>query len=215
MCGRYSLYDVAPEIIEAHYNARFEERMAFPEYNVAPAAIMPVVTNEDASLIQMLDWGIKPVWYKKKTGLINIRAETLKEKKTFQKLLEFRRCLVPATGFYEWKKVGDKKLPYHIKLKDKILFSFAGLWSEDKGENGRVTKNFTIITTEPNEMTVEVHNRMPVILHSSDEEKWIGEDANGLIDLLAPYPAEEMEMYEISPKINNPANNSPELIKRI
>lgn len=215
MCGRFSLY-IEPEVLEEYYGAHFEEKATYPEYNVAPAAIMPVITNEDTHLFQMIKWGIKPVWYKNKTGLINIRAETLKEKHTFKKMFEGKRCIIPSTGFYEWKVTeAGKKIPYHIKVKDEKVFSFAGLWDDIKDEKtGEVIRGFSIITTETNDLLKDIHNRMPVILPKDKEELWLNTDEplNTIAGLMTPYDPNQMEAYAISDKINRPTNNNAEIL---
>src|SRR3989344_9701389 len=143
MCGRFSV-TVSGDMLEKRFNAKLEEPIS-PNYNAAPSQKMPVILNTDPKHIVLTKWGIKPVWFKsvsgKSDGLINIRAETLKEKHTFKKDLEERSCLILADGFYEWKKIGSKKIPYRFVLKNRKPFAFAGLWEENEGE-----KRFAIIT---------------------------------------------------------------------
>ncbi len=211
MCGRFQL-NAEQAVLEAEYKAHFEDVPNFPMYNVAPTTTMPVILNEDPSLIQMVRWGLTPSWSKK--DLINVRAETIAEKKTFKKSFEERRCLVPSTGFYEWKKTeGGKKIPYYIGLKDEEIFSFAGIWSTYKNEDGENVREFAIITTTPNELTAKIHDRMPVILKKEDEATWLNEeDLNIVGSLMKSYPASDMRTHQISTKINNPKYNDAALI---
>jgi putative SOS response-associated peptidase YedK len=214
MCGRFT-NTAEEEMLENRYQAHMEETTYSPHYNISPSAVLStIILKEEPSLFQKLQWGIKPVWYKKSGGLINVKAETLLEKKTFQKNLEHKRCIIPATGFYEWKPVDGKKQPYYIQIKDSPIFSFAGIWSEDKNDDGSVKRTFAIITTEANELMSEIHNRMPVILHPEDEFEWLSEDPSAIDvrSLLSPYDSESMTAFPVSLKVNNPRNNLSDLI---
>ena len=215
MCGRYSISTSIEELIE-FYGISYEGPEFSPYFNAAPGYDLPIILNEDPNLLQLLHWGIKPKWFKAKTGLINIRAETLREKNTFKKLFENKRCIIPSTGFYEWQKSSSgKKIPYHIKVKDEKIFSFAGVWDDVKDEKtGEIIRSFSIITTETNELLKDIHNRMPVILPKEYEEEWLNVDTplSSAADLLIPYDSNTMEAYIISDKINRPTNNSAEII---
>jgi putative SOS response-associated peptidase YedK len=148
--------------------------------------------------------------------MINARAETLNEKPTFKHPFRRQRCIIPADGFYEWKKT-DGKQPYRIKLKSGELFGFAGLW--DRWErDGQEVYSCTIITTEPNELMASIHNRMPVILDRKDENDWLNsniDDTDFLRTFLRPYNEDEMEAYPVSTQVNSPKNNYPSLIERV
>lgn len=166
-----------------------------------------------------MKWGLVPSWAKdEKIGykMINARSEGIETKPSFRAAFKRHRCLVPTTGFYEWKKVDAKmKQPYFIRLKSGEPFAFAGLWEVWGPDN---LETFTIITTENNELIEPIHTRMPVILHEKDEAVWLDpelHDADKLKELLKPYPSEEMEMYEVSTFVNSPKNESPDCIKPI
>ena len=149
--------------------------------------------------------------------LINARAETLTEKPSFRSAFRRRRCLVLADGFYEWRQIpGQKgKVPMYIQMKDRELFAFAGLWEHWNAPDGSHILSCTIITTSPNPLMEEIHNRMPVILPKEGYSLWLSpdeEDPQMLSELLRPYPHEEMMAYPVSTMVNSPANESPECI---
>ena len=209
MCGRYTI-STSQEILEDRFQAKFLEDSKYePRYNAAPSQILPVILNTEPGHIEMARWGIMPVWWTRKDGLINVRAETLIEKHTFKKDLESRRCLVLADGFYEWQKTKEGKQPYRFIRKDKEPFAFAGIW-ETNTFDGEKINTFSIITTTPNEVTKQVHGRMPVILSPQEEMKWL---EGGGVELLNPFPAEEMETYKVGSTLNSPMKDSATLIE--
>ncbi len=214
MCGRFQL-SVKGKQISERYNTEVFDEMYTPSYNCAPSQYLPVVTNDNPSQISYLKWGLIPFWAKDpKVGFknINTRAETISEKPSFRNAFARRRCLIPANGFYEWKK-DKKKIPFRIALADDSIMSFAGIWEQWKDSEGKAINTFSIITTEANKLISSIHHRMPVILHQKDEEQWLKDnDKDALQNLLAPLPSEEMKMYEISPLVNSPKNNSPEIL---
>ena len=219
MCGRYSIA-VEPTEIEERFQAQFEEPMQ-PRYNAAPSQRLPVILNAAPSKIIFAQWGILPAWaanLSKKGGLINVRFETLRDKKTFRADLKMRRCLVPSDGFYEWKAAtGGKKVPFRITRKDGKLFAFAGLWEEETTHSGQ-TRRFAIITTSANELMQPIHARMPVILREENERAWLEADSTdiqGLLDVLGkPIPSASLQAFPVSSKVNAPKNDFPELIQR-
>jgi putative SOS response-associated peptidase YedK len=147
--------------------------------------------------------------------LINTRAETILEKPSFKSSFKRRRCLVPADGFYEWKK--EKiKVPHRIMLRSGEPFALAGIWDTWMDAEGNELRTFSIITTSPNELIASIHNRMPVILARDAEKKWLQEtDERTLLELLKPYPAEEMKAYKISSTVNSPAHDNPDILVEI
>lgn len=147
--------------------------------------------------------------------MINARAETVDKKPSFKQSLRSRRCLIPADGFYEWKKEGGRKRPYRITPKNRDLFVFAGLWDAWVSPKGETINSCTIITTSANTLIEPIHNRMPVILSEKAEEIWLNEDTDlsTLKDLLNPYPSELMDSYEVSTMVNNFRNDIPEALK--
>jgi len=191
-----------------------------PNYNAAPSFNMPVVTRNSPNKIEIMKWGFIPHWAKDpKIGfkMINARDDSVNKKASFRTPFNKQRCLVPANGFYEWKKDGTNKIPYYFKLKDESLFAFAGMYDVWKDAEGREIRSYTIITTGPNEITKPVHNRMPVILKPQDEDVWLDTETEEkvLLELLHPYPKDEMTAAVVSPEVNSPRNNTPELIKPI
>ncbi len=167
--------------------------------------------------LEMLRWGLIPSWADDPeigNRMINARAETVAEKPSYRRAFKRSRCLILADGFYEWQRTDSGKQPFHIRMQDGSPFAFAGLWeSWDKGDGLR---SCTIITTEANDLVGEVHNRMPVILHAEDYEMWLDPDFDErepLTSLLKPYPAETMEAYPVSRRVNKPSNNEPGVVE--
>jgi putative SOS response-associated peptidase YedK len=217
MCGRYTLITNA-EVAKRYDKPIIGGYAVNPRYNVAPGQYAPVITSDG---IQSMRWGLVPSWAKDVNvgyRMINARGESLMERPAFRGLLKANRCLVPASGFYEWKATATGKQPYYISVKGEPLISLAGLYTERLDAEGVPLRTFTIITTEPNRLVVEVHNRMPVILAREDEAAWLGEEPAGtgaVLRLLRPYPAGAMEMYAVDTAVNRASNDSPELIRRL
>ncbi|MEL6653728.1 MAG: SOS response-associated peptidase, partial [Bacteroidota bacterium] len=146
--------------------------------------------------------------------MINARSETLHEKSAFKRPFQKQRCLVPADGFYEWKRSPEGKQPYRITLQDETLFYFAGLFDSWRSPEGQTIYSYTIVTTEPNELMLDIHDRMPVILDAGSAERWLSqqESAGELRELFVPFPAERMKAYPVSPLVGNVRNESSRLI---
>lgn len=216
MCGRFQL-SVKGKQISERFNVEVFDEFYKPNYNSAPSQKLPVITNAEPGKLSYFKWGLVPFWAKDpRIGyrMINTRAETILEKPSFTNAFKKRRCLVPANGFYEWKKDKDKR-PYRIFLKSVEIFSMAGIWETWKDAEGKKLQTFSIITTEPNTLMSKIHNRMPVILKPEFEKEWIGNDnVEQLIDMLKPYDSNDMDAYPISKKVNSPANNSEEIIRQ-
>ncbi|MBL0027307.1 MAG: SOS response-associated peptidase [Saprospiraceae bacterium] len=223
MCGRSSLTKTEKEI-EARFHATFyseelERYNPLPNFNVAPTQIHPVITSLEPDHIHLYRWGLIPFWAKDKNigaKMINARIETLLEKSAFKSLLSSKRCLVPLDGFYEWKTEGKIKTPFRITTKDQDIFSAAGLWDRwSMPDTGEIMHSFTIITQPPNELMAEIHDRMPSILSNENERLWLDSELNAgdAIQLLVPYPAENMIAYEVSKNVNNVRFNDPSLIE--
>ena len=226
MCGRSSLTKTEKELEErfqaTFYSDGLVQYNPLPNFNVAPSHMMPVITNEDKLHFQAYRWGLIPFWAKdQKIGynMINARIETLFEKSSFKMAVANRRCLVPADGFYEWKKIKGPdgkitKQPYRIQTTDQEIFSMAGLWDRWKAPDGQTVFSFTVITQGPNETMKDIHDRMPAILTPEQEALWLSDDLppQELVDMIAPYPDENMKAYPVSPKIGNVRNNNVDLI---
>lgn len=219
MCGRYALafiqgFRTRFEVIDLQ--ARLE-----PRYNIAPTEDAPVIVRDGSNRAVMMRWGLVPFWAKDmKIGnrLINARAETIVTKPAFRAALKRRRCLIPATGFYEWKKGGRTKVPHYLHMKDDSMFAFAGLYENWKSADGEIVQSFTIVTCKPNAVAKEIHDRMPVILRREQESIWISEGPLGdekLAEILVPFPPEEMESHRVSTGVNNPRNDDEGLISPV
>ena len=189
-----------------------------PNYNAAPSQLLPVITNTGPQGVSFFYWGLAPGWAKNKPiseKVINVGAELIPEKPVYRKMLAERRCLVPADGFYEWKKVGKKTaIPYRYTLQNKELFSMAGLWEEYEDEKGESFHTFILVTCEANDLVSIAAKRMPVILSREAEQSWLSPSCpvSELIALLRPYESIKMDCYTISPRINRPAANDATLI---
>lgn len=176
------------------------------DLNVSPGKNIPVVINKDTRSVEMLKWGLIPSWSKDPligNKLINARSETIAEKPSFRNSFKYRRCLILADGFYEWKVEGNRKQPYKFKLIDGKPFTFAGIWDHWQDKSGQQLQTCSIITTVPNGIMAEYHDRMPVILDSSVRWQWLdpNSDISKLKDMMCPYPADLMAVPEkINPK---------------
>jgi len=215
MCGRFQL-SVKGKHISERFNVEVYDEMYKPRFNCAPGQNLPVITNTEPEKLSFFKWGLVPFWAKDlKIGnkLINARAETLQEKPSFKAAFTRRRCLIPANGFFEWKK-GTQKMPYRIFVKNEDLFAMAGIWETWKDEENNLLHTFSIITTEPNELMKPIHNRMPVILSIDNEKVWLHEEnPQVLLTLLQPFDTKKMEAYTIGNTINSPKNDNEYVIK--
>jgi putative SOS response-associated peptidase YedK len=188
-------------------------------YNVAPTQSVMSIIDGPARKVELFQWGLIPSWAKEVPsggGLINARAETIAEKPSFRHAFRSRRCLIPADGFYEWRRDGRVKIPTYVRLRSKEPFAFAGIWEKWTGPEGREIRSCTIITTEPNALMKPIHNRMPAILKPKDEQEWLApgtSEVRRLVGMLRPYPDEEMEAYEVSRFVNAPGNDSAQCIE--
>lgn len=221
MCGRFTSLLSWPEIV-ALFGPGAAAEMApdwKPRYNAAPTQMLPVIRLNAAGRreIVLLRWGFVPSWSKDPAmgaKLINARAETVAEKPAFRAAFKARRCLVPADGFYEWRRVGSRKQPYRITFADGAPFAFAGLWERwTKGPEPLET--FTIITTTANSLVAPIHDRMPVIIDPADYDAWLeARDTAIPMALLEPYPAERMTAYPVGTRVNSPRNDDASVIER-
>jgi putative SOS response-associated peptidase YedK len=219
MCGRYTLRTPVDTLAERFEIDDMPSSIA-ASYNVAPTQGVATVLVEDGKRkLEMLHWGLIPSWADDPSignKMINARAETVAEKPSFRKAFRNHRCLVLADGFYEWQKTKNGKQPYYIHMEDDSPFAFAGLWESWK--DGREIRSATIITTDANDVVAPIHKRMPVILHPEDYDLWLDPDFDEkqpLTTLLKPYPAEAMEAYPVSRRVNSPSNNEPTCIESV
>ena len=219
MCGRFTLTVDPADLQDVFADFIFPPQFA-PRYNIAPTQPVLAVPNDGKNKADFFLWGLIPSWSKDPAianKLINARGETVAEKPSFHGSFKYKRCLIPADGFYEWKaQVGQKtKTPYFIHMKDRKPFAFAGLWDEWHSPDGDTLRTCTIITTAPNELMSTLHNRMPVILDKTSFEVWLNpmpQTPDNLIHLIQPFPADRMSAYPVSTLVNAPSNDRPECV---
>ncbi|MFJ7726248.1 SOS response-associated peptidase [Neobacillus sp. NPDC097160] len=224
MCGRFTLTATFEEIIDRFDIQSFmEEELYSPSYNIAPSqSVLAVINDGRSNRMGFLKWGFIPPWAKDLSignKMINARAETITEKPSFRHAFKKKRCIVIADSFYEWKRHEDQtKTPIRIKLKSDELFAMAGIWEGWKSPDGKMLYTCSVITTGPNKLMKDIHDRMPVILNREDEKTWLDpaiSDTTLLQPLLVPFDDKAMETYEVSSLVNSPKNNSIELIQKI
>ena len=219
MCGRYTLATPLGELAEQFgFDGPLPDLR--PSYNVAPTQeVATVVEGGEGRRLEMSRWGLIPAWADDPgigARMINARSETVAEKPSFKKAFKQRRCLIPADGFYEWRKENGGKQPYYIRTQSGRPFAFAGLW-ESWSRNGEGIQSCTILTTGANDFLQEIHHRMPVILPPEVYDLWLDpgiREPDQLLPLLAQYPGEAMEAYPVSRRVNSPSNNEPGCIER-
>lgn len=222
MCGRYTIIVSMEELMLRYLTDLPTDRYHRPRYNVAPMQdVWAVIHDGEKNRLGQLRWGLVPSWASDdKIGgkMINARAETVLEKPAFKRLIARKRALIPADGFYEWKTSGGKKQPMRITMNDGSLFSFAALYDTWTSPEGAKIHTCTIITTTPNSLVANIHDRMPVILRREDEPAWLNrgnDDVTQLTALLQPYPAEAMRAYPVSPQVGNVKNDTEACIEEI
>ena len=195
-----------------------------PRYNIAPTQAVPVVRQhpkEPVRQLSLMHWGLIPLWAKDPaiaTNTINAKSETAATKPAFRDPLRFRRCLVPADGFYEWKKMGKTKQPFCFEVNNGGLFAFAGLWDGWKDSNGNWVRTCSILTTISNALTSAVHKRMPVILDPDSYDLWLDpgmQNVDAVAELLRPYDAKQMRCYPVSTRINYVANDDKDCARPV
>ena len=216
MCGRYTLKTPAGRLAE-EFGVGGSLPELPPNYNVAPTQQVATVLAENGSRrLEMLRWGLIPPWADDPqigSRMINARSETAPEKPSFRRAFRERRCLIPADGFYEWKRMNGGKQPYYIHMEGGRPFAFAGLW-ESWDREGEI-RSCTILTTGANSLVGEIHDRMPVIVAPDAYDVWLDPASEGdeLRGLLAPFPEDEMEAYPVSRFVNSPSNNDERCIE--
>jgi putative SOS response-associated peptidase YedK len=217
MCGRFSLRVEMDELL-SHYGLVQGSFTFVPRYNIAPGQwITALIGANDGRRLGPLKWGLVPSWatdermgYK----MMNARAETLTKKPAFRQSFSSRRCIIPADGYYEWKK--ETKQPYRITMKDESILSLAALYDSWVAPDGNKLHSCTIITTESNDMLSAIHDRMPVIVPQEHHNTWLDRgisDPTSLHPLLIPFPSDQLYAYEVSPIVGNVNNDVPECIQ--
>ena len=221
MCGRFAFFGNNQETMESLGIAG--EPLPFESYNIAPSQdVLALRIWPETELPEWTTfrWGLVPFWSKTsktKFPMINARAEGIEKKPSFRGPFKYRRCIIPASGFYEWQKRAGGKQPYFIRPPGGGYFALAGIWDHWQGMGLQEIESCAIITTTPNSMMANIHDRMPVILAESDLAAWLDPKVGqgDLLAILQPYPAEKMEAYPVSSLVNSPRNNGPECIERV
>lgn len=209
-------------MVEEYFESASEEEEWSPRYNIAPTQPVAAIRQVGRGrALSMMRWGLIPSWASDISignRLINGRSETVLEKPAFRESFRTRRCLIPADGFYEWKKAGKEKQPFHFGMKDDSLFAFAGVWDRWRSPGGQMLESCSILTTAPNELLDDVHDRMPVILPRRHHETWLtapAAEAERLAELLVPFDASYMKRYAVSSLVNKPQNETPECAREV
>ncbi len=222
MCGRFAQFSIR-DFLEIRDEFEIREKDVPDDlpfnYNVSPGQTVAAVVDEDTRRLKPFQWGLVTEWSVKKPGfkLINVRSETLREKKTFDRLFRQRRCLVIADGFYEWKKTERGKTPYYFRQKNGKPFAIAGLWNAPEEGRGPLS-TCTLITTVANTLVMPVHDRMPVIVPKESWNLWLNNrefDRDRIGSILRPLEPELMTCHEVSAEVNSPASNHPGLIEPV
>ncbi len=221
MCGRFALF-VGPEDLAKHFGVTIEDMEIEPRYNISPTQDVPTIRNrsDDGREVARVHWGLIPFWAKDaKIGnrMINARANTAPEKPAFRAALKSRRCLIPASGFYEWRATGGtNKQPYYVHAKDGAPLAFAGLWERWRpNENEAPVESCAILTTDANATMAPIHDRMPVVLEPADYAMWLGEvqaSADEPRALLRPAPNDRLVAEPVSTAVNSPRHDMPDCV---
>lgn len=220
MCGRF-VVEIPFEDLQKIFTV-IEKLDIGPRYNIAPTQQAAIVrSTDDHNELVPMKWGLIPSWSKDTkiaAHTINARSETVAEKPAFRHAIKVHRCIVPTSGFYEWSQKSLPKQPYYIHMADGSPMCFAGIWEYWKAPDGDPLETFSILTTTANELIEPLHDRMPVILHPENYGLWLDKDMldpKHLEHLYAPYPADQLSMYRVSPLVNSPRNQGPECIEQI
>jgi len=213
MCGRYTLTISADEL-EKFFSARLDHSLYQRRYNIAPSQSCPILRTP--SQFDFLDWGFVPKWAKdpKDAGWINARAETVHEKPAFRSSFKSKRCLVPATGFFEWQATGEGKVPHYIFLKSQEPFAIAGLWEAWTSSEGAVKETFALLTTQANAFMQPLHDRMPVIIDPPNWKRYLEGPFENIRDLLQGSSA-PLDEYSVSKAVNSPKRDDADLIQKV
>jgi len=215
MCGRYTLAAGPDELVEA-FDVPPPTFDLEPRYNIAPSQAVPVVAEDrHGRRMGLLTWGLVPGWADEPgPGVINARSESVARKPSFREAFERRRCLVPADGFYEWKKEGGAKVPYWIRPRAGGVMSFAGIWERWSRPGAEPRHTFAILTTDASADVAPIHDRMPVVIEPEDRNRWLDRNARAdeIAGLLHPARDGSLVSHPVSTRVNRPAEDDPGLI---
>ena len=215
MCGRYTIIATAIEI-----ERRFEATLAHgftARFNAAPTQLLPVVSNENPGIVSLFRWGMLSNWAGDRSiqPIINSRIETITERPTFREAIQKRRCLIPADGYYEWKRLSKKsKIPYRVCLENDELFSFAGIWGLAYDANKKLVPSFSIITSCSSDELGHIHDRMPLILNRDAEKQWLTQsmEIKEISGFLLENRISKLKTFPVSSRVNSVINDNPDLI---
>ena len=217
MCGRFAMTE-SEEKVMSDFHIQHSEVLLKPRYNISPSQDIPVIVQQDGiRRLETRKWGLIPFWAKNPKPMINARAETASEKPAFKQAFRKRRCLIPASGFFEWAKNDVEKQPYFICLQDKSPMAFAGLWEEWSDPDGKIFKTCVILTVEANSFLQYIHHRMPVILTAANGINWLEltETEVSPQNLLIPFASELMKSWKVTSKVNVPSFDNPSCIEKL
>ena len=221
MCGRYRL-SRSKQLVEEYFGTASADVDWNPRYNIAPSQPVPVVrqnTHKPVRELLVMRWGLIPSWAKDLSvgyKTINARAETAASTASFREPFKSQRCLVPADAFYEWKRDGKRKQPHCFEVNGGELFAFAGLWDRWANPRGEVIESCSILTTTPNSLLADIHNRMPVILRPEHYDLWLNlafRNTASLSEMLRPFEAALMRSYPVGTRINQVQNDDEDCAK--
>ena len=219
MCGRFSSL-LSPDLLVDLYGVPTPQELEF-RYNIAPTQKVLAVRQDAAGerYLSVVRWGLVPYWAKELSigsKMINARCEDVFEKPAFRQAIRTRRCIVPASGFYEWCTTADGRIPHYITMQDGSPFSFAGIWESWADPDGHAVETCAILTTAANSLIETIHDRMPVILHPTEFDLWLDRAVNDPYELqrvFQPYPSDVMQIWPVSPVVNNSRHESSECIE--
>jgi len=217
MCGRFAMTESEEKVMN-DFQIQHSEVLLEPRYNISPSQGITVIVKQDGiRRLETRQWGLIPFWAKAPKPMINARAETASEKPAFKQAFRKRRCLIPASGFFEWAKEDGKKQPYYICLQDKSPMAFAGLCEEWYTPDGKIVKTCAILTVEANSFLQFIHHRMPVILTPAKGMTWLdlNETEVSSQNILMPYDSENMEARRVTRRVNVPSFDKPECIEKL
>ncbi len=218
MCGRFA--NAIPSSILTEYFSLSEEPAIPPRWNIAPTQIVPIIKQDEGGgrKLDMARWGLVPHWAKDLAignRLINARSETVHEKPAFRQAIRSHRCLVPASGFFEWVKTTKARVPYYISMKDGVPMAFAGIWDVWNESDGKAVETFSILTTSANSLVMPIHDRMPVMFQPSDFDLWLDRSMNDpekLCPLYQPCSSEILQSWQVSSVVNSPAHETEDCL---
>ena len=217
MCGRFAMTESEEKVMN-DFQIQHSEVLLEPRYNISPSQGITVIVKQDGiRRLETRQWGLIPFWAKAPKPMINARAETASEKPAFKQAFRKRRCLIPASGFFEWAREDGKKQPYFICLQDKSPMAFAGLCEEWYTPDGKIVKTCAILTVEANSFLQFIHHRMPVILTPAKGMTWLdlNETEVSSQNILMPYDSENMEARRVTRRVNVPSFDNPECIEKL